>query len=101
MRSRYPARTTSAIFHLRAPRVECTLQEKVIHTGMYSMISQKLSADGADSFAIRSHAPLLFALVLASGVACGMLVLRAVWGGGTGYSGLLWNLFLAWLPYGF
>ena len=51
--------------------------------------------------ATRSHAPLFVALVLASGIACGMLALRAVWGGGTGYSSLVWNLFLAWLPYFF
>lgn len=50
---------------------------------------------------VRSHLPLLLALLLASGVACAMLLLRAVWGGGTGYSSLVWNLFLAWLPYGF
>jgi uncharacterized membrane protein len=30
-----------------------------------------------------------------------MLLLRALWGGGTGYSSLVWNLFLAWLPYFF
>jgi uncharacterized membrane protein len=53
------------------------------------------------SAVVRSHAPLFAALVLASGTACGMLILRAVWGGGTGYSGLVWNLFLAWLPYFF
>lgn len=51
------------------------------------------------SLVVRAHAPLVAALVLASGTACGMLLLRAVWGGGTGYSGLVWNLFLAWMPY--
>jgi uncharacterized membrane protein len=50
---------------------------------------------------VRSHAPLFAALLLASAIACGMLMLRAVWGGGTGYSSLVWNLFLAWLPYFF
>jgi uncharacterized membrane protein len=53
------------------------------------------------SLIVRSHAPLFAALLLASGTACGMLILRALWGGGTGYSGLVWNLFLAWLPYFF
>src|SRR4051812_12069441 len=53
------------------------------------------------SLVVRSHAPLFAALVLASATACGMLLLRAIWGGGTGYSGLVWNLFLAWMPYFF
>src|SRR4051812_33696329 len=53
------------------------------------------------SLVVRTHAPLFAALVLASGTACGMLLLRALWGGGTGYSSLAWNLFLAWLPYFF
>src|SRR5882757_4694056 len=48
----------------------------------------------------RSQAALIFVLALASAVAVGMLVLRAMWGGGTGYLSLAWNLFLAWVPYG-
>src|SRR5437868_335199 len=59
----------------------------------------KLLMPKPPSYIVRSNAPLFAALVLASATACGMLLLRAVWGGGTGYSGLVWNLLLAWLPY--
>ena len=40
----------------------------------------------------------VLALLLASGTSAALVVGRIVWTGRFGYSFLLWNLFLAWLP---
>ena len=49
----------------------------------------------------RSTQFTLFILLLASGVAVGMLLIRAYFDTGWRYFFLLWNLLLAWLPIGF
>lgn len=42
----------------------------------------------------------LYPLVLASGVACMMLLVRIRLNDSLAYTHLVWNLFLAWIPYG-
>jgi uncharacterized membrane protein len=41
----------------------------------------------------------IFALVLASGLCVGLVALRATRAGYDGYGFLVWNLFLAWIPF--
>ena len=45
------------------------------------------------------HNHSFYPLILSSMMACGFLAFRYFYSGSSNYSNLLWNLFLAWLPY--
>jgi uncharacterized membrane protein len=45
------------------------------------------------------HTHSFFPLILSSLMACAFLIFRFFYSGSYNYSNLLWNLFLAWLPY--
>lgn len=62
------------------------------------MRADLLRPAGSASAVSTEHLRLLLVLVLSTGVPIGMFALRVLYTGGAAHLGLVWNLFLAWIP---